>query len=160
LDAVLEIAGCLRRDVAACALGEEIELPSDLHGVRFLHQRAHAMTAFYTSPFREAVILVCGRSVVPEMSVWQADKDGVHDRAWPWDGPGFTRLYSQLTEALGFVPGRDEHRVEALARVGNQGCFERVRSLISLDRNRLRIDPRFCERVADLIRSDGQGRQF
>src|SRR5262249_37526632 len=85
LEAALSLAGCSGRDDITCAVGEEMILPSNVHPLRFNHQLAHAMSAFYTSPFQEAVVLVCG-SAAPEVSVWEADSRGVRNASWPWHG--------------------------------------------------------------------------
>jgi len=160
MDAALSLAGCSGRDDITCAMGEEMILPSGVHPLRFDHQLAHAMSAFYTSPFQEAVVLVCGRSAVPEVSIWEADTRGIRNVAWPWQGLGFTRLYSQLTEAMGFSAGRDEHRLEALARVGNNGCLDKAPSLIGIESDRLWVDSRLRVRIDEWSQPDRPEQQM
>ncbi|MBA3297786.1 MAG: hypothetical protein H0U19_12715 [Acidobacteria bacterium] len=155
MEAVLQIAGCTRADVTACGFAEDgIEVPPDLPGLRLPHHLAHATAAFLTSPFREAVVVICGQSVCPEVAVFMADGSGIRDLGWPWQGRGFTGLYSLLTEAVGLAPQKDEHRMEALARQGDGGKGQdrqAVSALFALERDRLSIDPNLAERVATLM---------
>ena len=44
------------------------------------HHHAHAVTAFWTSPYDEAVVLVCDRHGVPDLTVWRADRSGLDAR--------------------------------------------------------------------------------
>src|SRR5437762_14091146 len=43
-DAVLNLAGCSRRDDITCGLSEEVTVPAGVHPRRFDHQLAHAMS--------------------------------------------------------------------------------------------------------------------
>jgi carbamoyltransferase len=105
-------------DVATYAAAERaITVPPNLRLEYIDHHRAHAATAFYTSPFAEATILVCDGSGDPELTVWVGDERGLRRSDFDWRGPGFATIYSRVSEAMGF--GRDgEAKVEALARIG------------------------------------------
>ncbi|MBI2833705.1 MAG: hypothetical protein HYX76_04695 [Acidobacteria bacterium] len=83
------------------------------------HHYAHAATAFLTSPFQRATILVCDTQGPAELTVWRGEGTRIEKTDFEWRGPGFARVYSRLTESLGFKAGSDEYRVEALARVGD-----------------------------------------
>src|SRR5918993_5181673 len=52
VDTVLELAGQTRRDVSAYVVAEtDVALPSGFETITVDHHRAHAATAFFTSPF-------------------------------------------------------------------------------------------------------------
>jgi carbamoyltransferase len=122
LQTMLRLGGCSEQDIAAYAVAEaRIQLPSERPIEYVDHHLAHAATAFYSSPFADATILVCDRSGSPEVTVWRADGAGIRQQDFSWSGPGFASVYSQAAEAMSFGPG-DEHRLEALARVGERRC--------------------------------------
>jgi carbamoyltransferase len=122
LQTMLRLGGCSEQDITAYAVAEaRIQLPSERRVEYVDHHLAHAATAFYSSPFSDATILVCDRSGSPELTVWRADGEGIRRQDFSWNGPGFASVYSQAAEAMGFGPG-DEHRLEALARVGERRC--------------------------------------
>jgi len=121
LAVILRVAGCHEDDISAIAAAEPaIQVPAGLPMTYVDHHCGHAATAFYTSPFEEATILVCDRHGHPELTVWQADRQGIRQLDFPWLGPGFATLYSQAAEAFGFAGDGEEHRLEALARVGQR----------------------------------------
>ncbi len=118
VQATLRAAGCLKTGISAYAIAEtDLELPPDLPVERVDHHRAHAAASFCTSGFDDAVVLVCDRRGVPDVSIWRGDKTGVHRVDFPWAGAGFAAVYSQVAEGLGFAPEGSEHRVESLAHV-------------------------------------------
>ena len=105
-------------DIAACAVAERAITLSPEFPLEYVdHHRAHAATAFYTSPFAEATILVCDRSGDPELTVWIGDERGLRRADFDWRGRGFATIYSRVSEAMGFGPDGDA-KVEALARIG------------------------------------------
>src|SRR5436309_9587965 len=123
LQTVLQLGGCSPQDISAYAVAETaIQLPSDVPVAYVDHHHAHAATAFYSSPFKDATIVVCDRSGSPELTVWRGDEIGIRRQDFAWNGPGFASVYSQAADAMGFGRGGDEHRMEALARVGEGRC--------------------------------------
>jgi carbamoyltransferase len=151
VEMVLRIAGGSPDQLVACGIAEDgIDPPREWNTIQLPHHAAHAATAFLTSSFEEAVVVVCSHRAAPEMAVYRASADGIHDRRWAWEGVGFSRLYSMLTDALGFEPRKDEHHMEALARQGHADRLEDVRPLFGLERDRLWIDSRMAGRVAEL----------
>ena len=94
-----------------------VQLPAS--GVRVDHHAGHAATAFASSPFERAAVLVCDSDPACAVSLWIADATGVAKTDFHWHGPGFATLYSWATEAFGFVPHYGEHRIEGLARLGD-----------------------------------------
>jgi carbamoyltransferase len=119
LETVLSLAGCTEDQISTLATAEPgIQLPCG-RPVEYLdHHFGHAATAFYTSPFSDAMVLVCDRHGVPELTVWRADADGIHQTEFSWHGAGFATLYAAAAEAFGFRRDGEEHRLEALARIG------------------------------------------
>ncbi|HET9831552.1 MAG TPA: carbamoyltransferase C-terminal domain-containing protein [Vicinamibacterales bacterium] len=105
-------------EIAVCAVAERAITLSSEFPVEYVdHHRAHAATAFYTSPFAEATILVCDRGGDPEVTVWLGDERGVRRADFDWRGRGLATIYSRVSEAMGFGPD-GEAKVEALARIG------------------------------------------
>jgi carbamoyltransferase len=152
LQTMLRLGGCSEQDITAYAVAEaRIQLPSERRVEYVDHHLAHAATAFYSSPFTDATILVCDRGGSPELTVWRADGEGIRRQDFSWNGPGFASVYSQAAEAMGFGPG-DEHRFEALARVGERcrdldipaigydGDHSTCRTPTGLDRERRRTE--------------------
>jgi len=123
LETLLRLGGCSERDISAYAVAEtSIQLPPGPPVEYVDHHLAHAATAFYSSPFEDATILVCDRSGNPELTVWRGTDQGITREAFSWTGPGFASVYTQAAEAMGFGRDGDEHRLEALARVGERRC--------------------------------------
>ncbi len=105
--------------------------------------RAHAAYAFHSSPYAEALVLVCEVHRPAGWSAWRCRRDGVpepvgeHLGAYP-----IARIYGDLAQALGFVPTRDEHLVEALARAGRDTHAE-IADLIAVTDEGPRVAPAF-----------------
>ena len=157
LETILRVGGRALADVSTYAVAETaIDLPSDLPVERVEHHRAHAATSFFTSPFADAVVLVCDRHGDPELSVWRGDVTGLTRLDFPWSGPAFATIYSRAAHAFGFAPDGDEHRLEALAHVADRPA-DAALSLVGSDGERLEISPQFSSCIANLVRSDGSG---
>jgi carbamoyltransferase len=77
---------------------------------------AHAATAYLSSPFSSATVVICDRSR-PSVSVWQGNDGDIEPVEWPWDAPGFSELYSRCADILGFSGEAGGQRMEALARL-------------------------------------------
>src|SRR4029453_1255761 len=129
VDAVLQLGSRAISDVSRYAVAESwIELPPHLRTERVDHHRAHAATAFFTSPFSESLVLVCARHGLPEVTVWRGNDAGVTPMSFPWTGPAFATVYARAAQACGFALDGDEHRLEALAHVADR-CAEAPPSL-------------------------------
>jgi carbamoyltransferase len=119
VETILRIAGRTARDVTTYAAGEpDIAFPAGWPHLRLDHHYAHAATAFHSSPFDEAIIVVCDRHSDPEVTVWRGTGPDIVATQWRWEGPGFASLYDAAVEAGGLTVDRDEHRLEALGRLG------------------------------------------
>jgi carbamoyltransferase len=155
LDVVLRIGGRTLADVSTLAVAESaIALPPEMRTERVDHHHAHATTAFSTSPFAEAVVLVCDRHGHPEVSVWRGDNTGVTRLEFPWSGPAFATLYARAGQVLGLAPDGDEHRLEALAFVADRSV-DVIDSLVVYRGDHLDVSPRYSESIASTLSSDG-----
>ena len=154
---VLALGHASVEDVSTYITGETgLAFPSDVRGVVIEHHRAHAASAFLTSPLKDATVLVCDRHSTPELSVWSATPAGLNRLDLDWHGPAFATLYSQAAEALGFRSEDDEHRLEALARIGQRPQDDRYARLISSRRDHLEVSPSFQSELSGWNHSNGQ----
>lgn len=113
---VLRLAGQHAANVDAYVVAEEFALPSALPVVRLAHHFAHAATAFFTSGFERAAIVVCDHHSSPEITVWLGNGNELRDQHWPASS-GLARLYSACADVLMGGSGQED-ALEALARVG------------------------------------------
>lgn len=153
LEAVLAVSGYARDDIRKFVVAEPVPLPPHVETETLSHHFGHAATAFYTSGFDEAVVLVCDSRSTPELSAWSGRGRRLVPLAWQWEGPGFARVFSRLTRAFGLLPDWEEHKLEALARLGRASGLDRAARLVGWSDGRLRIDPHLEERVDDWLRS-------
>jgi len=154
LQAVLNLGDYSSQDVSVYALAERsIQLPSDVPIAYVDHHQAHAATAFYSSAFKDATVVVCDRGGSPELTVWRGDENGIRRLEFAWTGPGFASVYSQAAEAMGFGRG-DEHRLESLARVGERPCDPGVPT-IEYHGDHLEVPSHFQGAIAGLIGRNG-----
>lgn len=155
LQTMLQLGSCSEQDISAYAVAEtSIHLPPERPVEYVDHHLAHAATAFYSSPFKDATIVVCDRGGSPELTVWRGDEQGIRQQDFPWAGPGFASVYSQAAEAMGFGRGGDEHRLEALARVGERRGDAAV-PLIGYCGDHLDVPSHFQASIAGIIGQNG-----
>jgi carbamoyltransferase len=100
----------------------------------------HACTAYLTSRFDDAAVVVCDRDW-PGVSVWRGQGRAVTRCDIPWEGPGFAELYSRFARAIGFAGDAAEQLFEGLARLAPLAPNPAVGALVSLDGNALVIEP-------------------
>ncbi len=156
IQALLGMDGRRVAEVTAYAIAEnDIALQPDLPRVRLDHHHSHAATAFLTSPFRTAAVLVVDRGSSPDVSVWMARGDQIVNQYWPWSGCGFAALYSQCLQVFGFAPGQ-EHRLEALARLDRGDSSARIAHLFAYQNGRLVVQPDWQRELADWLHEEGQ----
>ncbi|MGH4017308.1 MAG: carbamoyltransferase N-terminal domain-containing protein [Pseudonocardiaceae bacterium] len=91
------------------------------------HHRAHAASAYLTSPFDDALVVTLdGRGEYETACVY----DGRGGRLYPQHRVvyphSFGYLYSMLTRFLGFRPQRDEYKVMDLAAHGTPTMVSRI----------------------------------
>lgn len=136
----------LSRDQVDCvalvrpfARGPESQMHSTLRGqfpraeiTVIEHHLGHAASAYYPSPFESATVLTldhagdfrCG-------TLWRASGNRLDlDREWHYpDSLG--RLYSAVTELLGFQARADEHKVQWLSTFGDDRFLPLFREIVS-----------------------------
>ncbi|HEY1759547.1 MAG TPA: carbamoyltransferase C-terminal domain-containing protein [Bryobacteraceae bacterium] len=96
------------------------------------HHQAHAASAFFASPFDEAVVLTLDHSGDFRCgSRWHAHQNQIQmEKEWYFpDSLG--RLYSSVTRLLGFQPGADEHKVQWLSASGDERFIPLFREILS-----------------------------
>jgi carbamoyltransferase len=155
VSAVLRLAGSSSEKVSAWVTGEEgVVLPAGLPRLRLDHHHCHAATAFLTSPFQDAAVIVCDRNTAPEVSVWRGHDGELVNEQWPWVGPGFASLFTQCSEIFGFSAGH-EHRFEALARLGGDTDPDRISRLFAYVDGTLRVDPDWQRAIVTWLNEGG-----
>lgn len=84
------------------------------------HHYSHAITAYYCSPFAEAIVFTAdGRGDFRSVTLWSATRGSglqLVDFATELTSPG--SLYGMITKHLGFTPDRHEGKVTGLAARG------------------------------------------
>jgi carbamoyltransferase len=141
LDVLLERLGRSRTDVGRYVSAEDgPEIDKENVAERLDHHLAHACTAYLTSPFGKAVIVVCDEDA-PKVSVWEGSARTIRRIDWPWSGAGFGDVYSRLGNAFGFRSDRRDHRLEALARLNPDSQDSRVAALVRMNGNSLTLLP-------------------
>ena len=109
---------------------------------------AHASTAFRTSPFTSAAIVVCDHKA-PEVSVWIGDGNEIRPVEWPWSGSGFAAAYAAIADALGLGAVAPGQRLEALARLTPAGDHAWARPLLQQTPAGLTFAPTLPAAIAD-----------
>jgi carbamoyltransferase len=126
LDLLLDRFGSTRSDVVRYAIAEAGGDTLDGRSAERLdHHLAHACTAYLSSPFTSATIVVCDHDA-PRVSVWRGSEKNVTRVDWLWSGIGFTDLYSACAAVVGFPNSPADQRLEALARLAPDHRDSRV----------------------------------
>lgn len=115
-DTLLERRGQTRADVIRYVTAEAPREPVMVASERIDHHLAHASAAYLTSPFESSVVVVCDHEA-PKVSVWLGKGADLIPVEWPWQGPGFSEVFSRCAAILGFRPDAGDQRMEALARL-------------------------------------------
>ncbi len=154
LDLMLERLGRSRADLSRYILVDgDGPAPAATTVERLDHHRAHACTAYLTSPSTAAAIVVCDHDG-PEVSVWVGEGATVRPIEWPWRGPGFVRVFSRCSAALGFTPSPADQQAEALARLMPDSRDAAVDRLLQREPDALVVNPGLERFVED--RLDGR----
>ncbi len=143
LDLLLSRGGHARRDVDEYVVvdGAGEGLPPGIAPVTALgHHHAHAGTAYLTSPFTSAAIVICDADA-PGTSVWLGSESTVTRVEWPATGPGFAPAYARVAAGLGFHTAAAGQRLEALARLEPEARDARVDALFEWRDGVLAVDP-------------------
>jgi carbamoyltransferase len=141
IDVLLERHGRTRRDVTRYVVAEADRHVSGRDVVEHIdHHLAHACTAYLSSPFSSATVVVCDHEE-PKVSVWQGSGGVVTRVDWPWRGPGFADVYSRVARAMGFGSAAGDQRFEALARLAPDAADARVTGLMVTDGASVTVQP-------------------
>ena len=161
------VAGALPREAVECVLAvgdaggasvtyaaaeDEIALPMGAASVRCDHHFAHAVTAFCSSPFDEAAVLVCDRHSPGEVTAWRGTGERLHPVELESRGEGLARKYSDVVNAFGLTPGAEEFRFEILAELGDRN---RPPADLDEDPYGLRAAKHLAQAVHDLLGAGG-----
>jgi carbamoyltransferase len=154
LEATLASAGVTRDQIRAYVTAEEdVTIPASLPSLRLDHHHGHAAAAFWTSEFEDAAVLVCDQNSSPQVSVWTGDDAGIRNQHWPWRGPAFATVFSEISEVFGF-PGQ-EHRLEALARLDRGDEWEHAAKLFRFADGGLNVAADWKAAIADWLHRNG-----
>ncbi|HLC76268.1 MAG TPA: carbamoyltransferase C-terminal domain-containing protein [Candidatus Peribacterales bacterium] len=100
----------------------------------FDHHVSHAATAYYPSPFEEALVITldaAGDYRSGTVSVGKGNSLTEVSCNFTFDGLGF--LYGQITELLGFKPHRHEGKVTGLAAFGDpKPCLPIMQKMVEV----------------------------
>ena len=147
LDLLLHRLDRTRSDVARYVLAGGTQESSAGDGID--RHMGHAATAYLTSPFSSAAVVVCDRSR-PAVSVWQGCDGNIERVEWPWEAPGFSELYSRCAAILGFEGEAGGQRMEALARLRPDDRNSRIDGLFSWRGDALDVENGWESTVGDL----------
>jgi carbamoyltransferase len=151
LHAVLNVAGLSASGIRTYVTAEESiasELPPALPRVAVDHHFAHAASSFFISPFSEAAVIVCDHHSTPPVSLWVGRGGRLEPAPWAWSAEGFAAIYAEASRCFGFRPAQ-EHRLEALARLGGEVADDRFAPYLAYADRALRVDPQWKAQLLD-----------
>jgi carbamoyltransferase len=100
------------------------------------HHIAHAASAFYPSPFKEAAVLTLdGRGELASTSYFVGNGNSLEKIGEVCMPHSLGMLYEKMTTYLGFLHSSDEYKVMALASYGKPVYLEKFRSFIHIGEN-------------------------
>jgi carbamoyltransferase len=153
LGVLLQRIGQSRRDVERFIVSEPVSAGGSVepHVMEHVdHHFAHACTAYLSSPFSSAVVLVCDHEA-PKVSVWEGRGSDVRRLALPWTGPGLADLYSRCAAAFGFPSHAGDQRLEALGRLRPATRDDNVAAAMRLGDGELVVAPALERLIEDRI---------
>ena len=112
------------------------------------HHRAHAASAYLTSPFDDALVVTLdGRGEFETACVFDGSAAELRLRHRTVYPHSFGYFYSMITRYLGFRPQHDEYKVMGLAAYGEPDLVERVQKLLQVDstNGQLSLDLRYFD---------------
>ena len=140
LDFLLRRQNQSRGDVSRYVIAQSGESDEDAGLERIDPHFAHACTAYLTSPFSSAAILVCDDEA-PYVSVWHGRGAAIERVQWPWSGPGLSAVFRRFSQSLGFRSETGDYQLEALARLRPDGRDGRIDALVTFDDGVIAIAP-------------------
>jgi carbamoyltransferase len=154
LDLLLRRLGRSRGDIARLVVADTPGWrASDLAAESIDHHLAHACTAYLTSPFDRAAIVVCDHES-PGLSVYLGDGATVRQAEVAANGTSFASAYTRLASAFGFPPPSSDQQFEALARL-HVGRHDRdAERLLKWTGGELVVDPDLERRIESRLPAD------
>ena len=108
------------------------------------HHLSHMLSGFLYSPFDEAIVISCdafGDFVSLKTGIGRGQQiEPLHQIAFPHSVGLF---YTMVTQFLGFSDYGDESKVMGLSTFGNPEFTDRLRTIISRDEGRLRLNLKY-----------------
>jgi carbamoyltransferase len=154
LDFLLRRQGRTRDDIRRYVIAQPGEGPEgDDRLERIDPHFAHACTAYLTSPFTSAAVVVCDHEA-PFVSVWHGRGAKIDRVDWPWRGPGFSDVMRRFSIALGFRSETGDYQLEALARLRPDSRDSRIDALVSFDDGMITVDPSLDEQLGQRLAGD------
>ena len=112
----------------------DASLVAEFHNVE--HHLAHLASAYYVSPFKEAVVVSVDGFGDFSSGAWGIGRDAtikVHDRVYFPHSLGI--FYQAMTQFIGFPHYGDEYKVMGLAPYGQPAYLEQMREIVKVRSN-------------------------
>jgi carbamoyltransferase len=123
------------------------------------HHVAHAASAYYVSPFDDAVVLTLDRlGDVRCGARWHASGNNIQLEKELYIPDSIGDLYARVTALLGFEPGADEHKVQWLSTAGDDRFTEVFESMFDWTEDWPRINRNWL--AGERHRMGGFSRRF
>jgi carbamoyltransferase len=154
LDALLAWRQLTRDSLGRYAAAEPVPTAGRPPIAQIEHHLGHAATAYLSSAFPAATIVICDRDD-PGVSVWTGANGTVTRVDWPWTGPGLAELYGQCAELFGIESLGDERRFESLARLAPDSHEDTLGAHLDSDGHSLIVAPGWRASVAARLSASG-----
>jgi carbamoyltransferase len=152
LDLLLQKAGRSRRDIGQTVIVDAANRQAPPSGAMD-HHFAHACTAYLTSPFQSATVVVCDHEA-PGLSVFTGQQTTLVPLP-PLELSGnFAAAYSRCAAAFGFDAATGDQSFEALARLRPGSRDAEADRLIMFSGAGLVVDPALERRIAARLSGD------
>ena len=123
------------------------------------HHRAHAASAYFSSPFEEATVLVADRGCdLRSFSRWKAQGSALALEAEQFYPDSLGEVYGRATELLGFRAGADEHKTQWLSVSGDERYCGLFLEILGMNDAGPRVDRSFLS--TQRLRNGGFGTRF
>jgi carbamoyltransferase len=145
------------REIVAARLGKHLPgVPVHFHD----HHAAHAASAYYASPFEQAVVVTLdGEGDGAMGSVWDANAGRLAERNRYPAQASIALFYKLVTALLGFRVNRDEGKVMALAALGDPARYaSKMAAFLHVEQSAREI--RIHSTVAEALTRDWRRESF
>ncbi|MBV9506293.1 MAG: carbamoyltransferase [Acidobacteriia bacterium] len=123
------------------------------------HHLAHAASAYYASPFEDALVLTLDREGDFRCGArWRAEGTRIVVEQEQYFPDSLGDLYGRVTELLGFEANVDEHKVQWLSVLGDDRYRELFRDILGASETGFSVDRTFFS--TERLRLGGFGAQF